>query len=326
MTADHNGLPEDDDPFGYLYRPDGESGASGDGSEAPTRQQGVPRRSFAGTAQVGRTTYGASAPYGAAPYQQQAPGYQQQAPGYQQQPPAGPYGGQVPQQQAQQPPGGGHGRSAGRGSGRRGPGGGRGVMIGAAAVVAAIVIGIGIAVFNNNGDSHGNAGAGSSSSATTGQSNDTASPSAPANAPLPGVVDADTLVLSPGLTTNNDHAGAKSKDGKFVETMPAGSSVSWQVNVPKAGFYHLWVRYANAGKDSGLTVTVNGKANSKPIDLSNWSHSSDWAQAWYRSWAGVQLNSGQNTIVLSSGAGQGNVNLDQFALNTSGSPDGGWGW
>jgi hypothetical protein len=318
MTADNTGVPEDDDPFGYLYRPNGEAG---DGADAPTRQQGVPRRSFAGTAQVGRTTYGASAPYGAAPFQQ-GPGQPGAPGGYPQQPTA-PYG-QVPGQIPPQPPqsGGGHGRSGGRGSGRRGSGGSRGVMIGAIAVVVAVAVGIGIALFNNNG-SHDNAGSGSS--ASTGQSNDTASPSAPASGALPGAADADTMVLSPGLATNNEHTGALSKDGKFVETMPAGASVTWTVSVPAAGTYHLWVRYANAGADSALTVTVNDKANSTPINLKNYSHETDWSHAWYRSWAGVQLNAGQNKIMLSSGAGQGNVNLDQFELNQSDSAPSGWG-
>lgn len=298
MTAENNGVPEDNDPFAYLYRPEGGDGSYG-GSEAPTQQQGVPRTSYAQATQVGRTQYGQA--------RHQPGGY-----GYPQQPPMGAAPTQaVPQQQGYVPPPGG-GRAAARGGG----GGGRGVAIGAVAVVVAIVIGIGVAMFTSGGDKNKTASGGTPTAAASGQSDDTASPSPTASAStgLPIVSDADTMQIS-GAQVMGDHTGAKSKDGKFVATMNPGASITWTVTVPSSGQYQLWIRYANAGGDTSATVTANGTARS--VKLPNYTKTDDWNNAWYYYWTIVNLNAGANTVQLSSAAGQGNYNVDQLAVTTN---------
>lgn len=338
MTVDNTGMPEDDDPFGYLYRSEGD-GSAADGGDPAGGRQAVPRRSFAQATQVGRTQYGQRAQQGAgAPAGYGYPGQggptQQfpQQPGYGgfPQPGAYPQQGQAPAPGAGGPgmPGGPGGRAAGRAAGRSAGGRGannRGVKIGAAAVVAAVVIGIGIAVFSNSGKNGDASASGSSPAAAAGASagdsaSAGASPSTSADG-LPPVTDAATLTLA-GVSTNTEHQGAHAAGGKFVETMPQGASITWTVRIQTAGFYRLYVRFANAGPDSAETVTVNGKPNATPINMKNYSKTNDWDHAWYVSWAGVQLQAGANTIVLStSGPGQGNVNIDQLAITQNADSD-----
>ncbi|WP_051945217.1 hypothetical protein [Streptacidiphilus rugosus] len=74
MTAENNGVPEDDDPFAYLYRAEGD--AAGAEAVAPTQPMpGVPRTSYQQATQVGRTQYGAQPGYPQQPQAQQAYGY-----------------------------------------------------------------------------------------------------------------------------------------------------------------------------------------------------------------------------------------------------------
>lgn len=335
MSPENQGVPEDDDPFAYLYR-----GEGADGGAAPETAPlpGVPRTSYQHATQVGRTQYGQPRPQ-QGPGQGQVPGqpgYQGQSV-YEDQPtaqyraPAQTPGGYQPQQpgyQAAQP---GHqaaqpgfqppqpgGRAGARSGGR---GGGRGVMYGTVAVIAAVAIGIGVAVFSNNGKPVGaSAGAGTSAAASTGassQGSDSASPSASASASgaLPAPADADKLTLGGGATAMNNHKGASSADGGFVPLTAQGQSITWTVTAPADGTYYLWVHYANAGADSAATITVNGTAKSSPMNLRNFTSANDWDKAWQSSWTQVTLKSGSNTIVISdSGAGQGNVNIDQLGV------------
>lgn len=94
-TAGSNGVPEspeggapqDDDPFGYLYRP-----ADGSAAQSAEPQQGVPRTSYNRPMEVGRAQYGQQ-PY--PPQQRQQP-YPPQQQGY-------PQSGQGGQPYGQQP-------------------------------------------------------------------------------------------------------------------------------------------------------------------------------------------------------------------------------
>jgi hypothetical protein len=314
MSPENHGVPEDDDPFAYLYRGEGADGAAA--AEAP-QQPGVPRTSYQQATQVGRTQYGQQRPqqgapqYGAAPLPHQAT-QQQNA---QQQNPQ-----QNSAYQPSQPPGGGRAGSRAGGAGGGGRGNSRGVMIGTVAVAAAVAIGIGVALFNGGGPSGSASAAGSQTNAASASSSATdsssASPSASASATgtLPPPADAATMTLVGGAATANNHAGAKSANGAFVPLTAAGQGINWTVTVPTAGTYTFWVRFANAGADSSATVVVNGTANSSAINLKNYTHQTDWAKAWARSYVSVTLNQGQNTVGLTIAAGQGNVNIDQFAL------------
>ncbi|QMU74917.1 carbohydrate-binding protein [Streptacidiphilus sp. PB12-B1b] len=314
MTAEDNGVPEDDDPFAYLYR--GQEGEDAARNAAP--QPGVPRTSYQQATQVGRTQYGQPRPQQGPP----APQYQQQytQPFPQQGQPGQPYPGQQPTSQL--PPAGG-GRAASRSGGGSGGGSNRAVTFGAIGVVLAVAIGIGVAVVNSGGAKSDTAGSGSSPSvSSSAPASVSASASAPAPAAPPGKTDVDSasMTLGGGAVTADNHTGGASTDGKFVPLTSAGMSITWNnVTVPSAGSYTFWVHYANAGASSTtpFTLTINGKAMSNTINLENWAGSNNWDQAWQRSYASVPLNAGSNSIELSYGSGSAGVNVDQFAVTVS---------
>ncbi|MEZ0065064.1 hypothetical protein ABIA32_001052 [Streptacidiphilus sp. MAP12-20] len=295
MTAENNGVPEDDDPFAYLYRAEGD--AAGAEVAAPTQPMpGVPRTSYQQATQVGRTQYG------------QQPGYAQQS----QQPQQG-YGyPSVPHQAPPAPPADG-GRAAARAGGGGSGGSSRGVMIGAVAVGVAIVIGILFAIFSNNDNKTGGSAAGtgsSQSSVATGSAS--ASASASPSAALPGATDAATMTLQ-GTAATTTPAGAKAAGGSSVPLTNATASVTWTVTIPADGQYYLWIRYNNMGADAKAQVLVNGK-KSREADFKNYSHPTDPSQAWYRTYNQPDLKAGQVQITIQGIAGQPAVSIDQLAI------------
>jgi hypothetical protein len=327
MSSENHGVPEDDDPFAYLYRGDG-----ADGSAAPetTPMPGVPRTSYHQATQVGRTQYGQQQqsqqpqlPHQDQPTAQYTPppygAPQQQGPSPYQASPGGPQG--------QQPPGGRAGARAASGSGRNG----RGVMIGTIAVGVAVAIGIGIAVFNSGPAKNTAAGGTTTAPAAAGPASASNSATASASATIGTVppADAATMSLSGGAKQNNNHKNALGAGGNFVDGMTTvGASVTWTVNAPAAGSYSLWVRYANAtGKDAQAATTVNQKPLSMPFDLKDYGSNGSWDD-WFSSYRTVALKQGQNTIALSCAAGASCAfNLDQFALTPvgdSGNRPSGW--
>jgi hypothetical protein len=309
MTAENNGVPEDDDPFAYLYRAENGGDGGAEGGVAMQPLPGVPRTSYQQATQVGRVQYGQSG------YGGQQSAYGQQQGGYGQQQPGG-YAGGVPQQ-AQPPVGG--GRAAARTAGNSG-GNSRGVMIGAVAVVAAIAIGIGMALFNSGGGKN-TAGSGSSVSASA-AATDTPSASASASAAtaLPGATDAATMQLA-GTTAVTTPAGAKAAGGQSVPITSASASITWTVTIPTSGSYKLWIRYDNPGATSKVDILVNG-TKVRERDLPNYG-SKDPANAWFRSWTEPDLTSGQVKITIQGVAGQPPINIDQLAITT---PDGPQQW
>jgi hypothetical protein len=316
MTSGNNGAstPEDDDPFGYLYA-DGQA----NGAQPPSGGYGYPN-SVNRVRSVGQRQYGQPAP---TQQQTAAYGQQQQTAAY----------GQVPQQQGAygQPnahyaapetfPGGGAPttpQQPARGAGGGGRGGGpntKGLLIGAIAVVAAVVIGIGVAIMG--GDSSDNkAGGDSTPTTSTSQSaKPSQSASASAAAALPKT-DAKDLQLGGGATTASDVKGAKSDGGTYVTGFNnVGASITWTVDLPKAGSYRLYVHYSIPAVDANATLTVNGKPNQQPLGMKNFIKSSDTdlAKNWQSTWAPVTLTKGTNTLTLSCGQGnQCNALIDQL--------------
>ncbi|GGU67390.1 hypothetical protein GCM10010211_35820 [Streptomyces albospinus] len=298
MTAGNNGAdtPENDDPFGYLYRSEGgEGGAGPSGDGGPARQPGVPRTSYNQVRAVGQRQYGG----------QQA---QQQS-----------YGQQNAHYAAPETlPGGGERTRQAPAYGNQEPRRGRnGLLIGAVAVVAVVCIGIGVAMLTNSGDSTNDTA--KKPGPTAG---DSVEPSAqPSTKPSPGALpkdDAGALRLGGGATTAKDVKGARTASGSYVAGMNTpGASATWTLNADTAGQYKFWVGYGVPGKDANLTITVNGQALTRPISLNNFAHAPDgaWDKGWTKSWSLVQLNKGTNTIKLSCENGnQCNVNLDQVWL------------
>ena len=328
MTPGNSGAstPEDDDPFGYLYE-DGRA----NGAQPPSSGYGYPN-SVGRVRPVGERQYSPSTGQGQAPGQGQQPAYGQTAPTAQ-------YGQTVPQQQGaygsspnahyQAPEAFGGGPTGPQqqpaysgGSGRGGRGGGpntKGLLIGAIAVVAAVVIGIGVAMMG--GDDDKTAGGDTSASPSAGQSAESspsASASESADAELP-TIDAKALLLGGGASAVSDVDGAQAAGGVYVGNFNnVGASVTWNVSgIAKEGEYRLYVNYGVPGKDASATLTVNGTAQSRPLNLSNFAKAAegDYAKGWTNTWASVQLNKGTNTIKISCEQGdQCDVNLDQLYL------------
>ncbi|MFD4632621.1 carbohydrate-binding protein [Streptomyces sp. NPDC058284] len=329
MTPGNNGettpsAPQgDDDPFGYLYE-DGQAA----GATPPSGGGGYgypgPRSSYNHVRAVGDRR-----PY--TPQQGQQP-YGQQT-----------YGQQVPQQQAQQPygrpnahytapeaqPGGAPVTSpqyapAGGGGGRgRGPNT-KGLLIAAIAVVAVVAIGIGAAmIFGRNDDKSGgdtDAG-GKPTQAESVKPSEKPSKKPEKKVDLPKT-DAKALKLEGGTTTASDVAGAKADGGVYVAGFDkVGAQVTWTVNgIPKSGSYSLRVNYGVPGKDSNATILVNGKKQTRPLNMTNFAHAEEgsWDKGWTNTWAVVQLTKGTNTITLTCAqsdlCGTTGANIDQMWL------------
>ncbi|MER5210007.1 carbohydrate-binding protein [Streptomyces sp. NPDC002838] len=310
MTSGNNGAstPEDDDPFGYLYA-DGQA----NGAQPPSGGYGYPN-SVNRVRAVGQRQYGqqqapaaATAPYGQVPPQQQGAHAQPNA-HY-----AAPetFPGGAPSTQQPMPGGGG---------GRRGPNT-KGLLIGAIAVVAAVVIGIGVAMMNGNGDD--SAGDNEASAPPAASQSAEPSPSgsksgAASEVDLPKI-DAKALRLVGGAVTSSDVKGAKAGGGVYVTGFnQVGAKVTWTLNgIEKAGAYRLYVRFGIPGVDANATLVVNGKANSQPLNMKNFGGlpQGDWEKGWQTTWANVNLTKGTNTIELACNQGnQCNANLDQLWL------------
>ncbi|MFJ6798239.1 CBM35 domain-containing protein [Streptomyces sp. NPDC091268] len=324
--------PEADDPFGYLYADGQAAGATSPaqggygypGSTVgghPGAQPGVPRTSHHQVRTVGERTYGGQR--GPVPQQgggQQPPASYQaqyQAPEALQ---AGGYG--VPPQQ--QPPQhytqsmsapGGHGHGGGGGSSRRG------LLIAAVAVVGAVVIGIGAALaFGDKDKDKGQATGGDQQTAAP-QHSASSPPSSPqpSEPPLPkGEAAGAGMAITGGAILQNAVPGAKSAGGQYVGNFnQPGAAVTWTLDAPKAGTYKFYVRFGIPGEDANGTLTVNGKANTSPLNMRNFANSpkGDWEKGWQTTWGQVTLNKGANTIKLSCEAGNKcNVNIDQLWL------------
>ncbi|MDH6218421.1 carbohydrate-binding protein [Streptomyces pseudovenezuelae] len=310
MTSGNNGAstPEDDDPFGYLYADGQAKGAqppSGGGYGYPNsvnRQRAVGQRQY-GQQQAPAA---ATAPYAQVPQQ---PGTYNQPNSHYAAPETFPGGAPSTQQQSFRSDGGGGGRGRGPNT--------KGLLIGAIAVVAAVVIGIGIAMMNGN-SSDDKAGGDASANPSTSQSSEpSASTSSAAAADLPKS-DVKTMRLDGGTSTASDVKGAESDGGVYVQGFnQVGASVTWTVNgIEKSGTYRVYVRYSIADEDADGTLTVNGKASDRPLNMKNFGGvGKDFEKNWQTTWAQVSLNKGTNTIQLSCQQGNKcNALLDQFSV------------
>ncbi|MFI1970285.1 hypothetical protein BLA24_27985 [Streptomyces cinnamoneus] len=314
MTAGTNGTgtPENDDPFGYLYRSEGGDGAT-EGGQA-VRQPGVPRTSYNQVRPVGSRQYG----------QQPAANRAQQHPHY-----AAPEtlpGGMQAQPGHAAPAQGGHGSRPNR----------RGLLIAAIAVVAVVATGIGVAMMTNNssdkgttqniadGEKSGGQGDADKSDDSSKKKDDKDKGDKPksnsTNAQLKR--DASTLRLSGGATTEKIVNGAQATDGLYITGMnQVGAAVEWTVDVDAGGDYRLNARYGVPGKDANLTISTNGKGDTRPISMKNFggTKEGDWEAGWKNTWSIIKLNKGTNTIKVSCEPGNAcEVHLDQLWLTKGG--------
>ncbi|MEW1828933.1 carbohydrate-binding protein [Streptomyces sp. NPDC088196] len=317
MTPGNNGAstPEDDDPFGYLYEDGQAAGAqppSGGGYGYPgsvNRVRPVGERQYGGQQAAAPTAqyqqqYGQTVPQ-QQPYGAAQPNAHYQAP---ETFPGGPPAGQ-------QPPS--YNNGGGNGGRGRGPNT-KGLLIGAIAVVAAVVIGISVAMMNGSDDNKTNDQAGSTPSASSSASS---SPSASASESSGGLdtqtIDAKALNLQGGATLASDVKGADADGGIYVTGLNAvGASVSWQVNgIPSDGTYTVFAHYSSTSDDQQMTLSINGKKFGSPFSLKNYAKAADgdFAKGWTTSFAWPTLTKGSNTLTLScENADNCNVLLDQL--------------
>jgi hypothetical protein len=319
MTPGNNGAstPEDDDPFGYLYA-DGQaagaqppSGGGGYGYPGSVnrvrpvgeRQYGQPAASNSPTAQYAQAPHGRQVPPQQGAYGQPNANYSA--------PETFPGGAPTTYQPLPDNRGGG-----GRG---RGPNT-KGLLIGAVAVVAAVVIGIGVAMLGGD-EPDNNAGGGEASTTPTTSPSSEPSPSgssAASEADLPEI-DAKALKFGPDVGTASDVEGASAEGGIYVEGLnKVGASVTWTVkDIPEGGAYTLFARYSTPGKDQSMTLTVNGKVFGTKLNMKNFARADDgdFAKGWTETYAYPSLNKGTNTISLSCQDGDKcDVLLDQLRL------------
>ncbi|WP_262699212.1 MULTISPECIES: carbohydrate-binding protein [Streptomyces] len=331
MTAGNNGsgTPENDDPFAYLYRSEGdqgnEGGQSGQPGAAPRTggygypgpaQPGVPRTSYNQVRAVGERTYGQQIPnqqpqqaYGQQGYGQQGGQGRQNA--HYAAPETLPGG--APRQPGAAAPRGGHG------GGGRGPNS-KGLLIGAIAVVAVVLVGIGVAMITN-GDDNKDDQADPTGQPTAGSSVRPRQPSGPAKGPgdekLP-TEDAAKMKLAGGAAPASDIKGAKAAGGTYVGGLNTpGSSATWSLDVAKAKSYRLYVTYGVPGEDQSMSLTINGKKETRPLNMKNFSGApkGDYEKGWTETWSIVQLTKGTNTITVSCDPGDKcDANIDQMWL------------
>ncbi|MEU1696214.1 carbohydrate-binding protein [Streptomyces hirsutus] len=313
MTPGSNGAstPEDDDPFGYLYADGQANGAqppSGGGYGYPNSVNRV--------RPVGTRQYGQQGPAAQAPKQQGT--YGQPNANY-----AAPetLPGAAPTASSQLP-----GNRGGHGGGGRGRGPNtKGLLIGAVAVVAAVVIGISVAMIggddkDDKGENQADATPSQSQSQTT-----EPSPSASGDgkeeevaAELP-TIDAKELSPAGGAGPAQDVEGAQSEGGTYVTNLnQPGAGVTWTVNgIPKDGDYTVFVRYSTTDEPQSMTLTVNGKEFGEKLNLGNFAEAKggDFSKGWTKTYSWPTLNKGTNTISVSCNDGDKcNVLLDQLWL------------
>lgn len=283
MTAGSNGTnpPEGDDPFGYLYR-------SEDGSPpAQGQQPGTPRRSYNEVRAVGERRYAQQRPH---PEQPPSPYYA--APETQ---PGGGPGGQGTSQ-------------GGRGRGGSEPRRRNGLLIGALAVVGAVILGVGAAIaFSDDGDKSANAKPGQSESADPGDKDDDEKPDEQQppdeddEKALPQE-NASSLRLENGPVVDNAVEGSRAKDGSYIHGFKEGSTAQWTTEVPEAGDYTVFIGYSVPGKDMKLQIAANDASPySTRFDNFAKAKEGDWAKGWTQTYAWVTLKEGSNDIRVSCG-------------------------
>lgn len=310
MTAGNNGsgTPDNDDPFAYLYRSEGGTGGGAGGSA--TQQPGVPRTSFNQVRPVGERRYGGQQ----AQQQPQQPGRPN---AYYAAPETVPGGRAAARQGAPA----GRGRAAAR-AGRNH----NGLLIGAIAVVAAVIVGVGSAIiFSDDDKAVGNqAGTSASPTAEADSGNASEGEGKSGNAgddeekgALPRE-DAASLRPEGGATVAKDIEGSRARSGAYVAGLDKpGASVSWVFDVPEGGKYTLYVGYGVPGKDANSTLTVNGKPQGQPLNMKNFAQAEEgqWDKGWTRTYAWIELTKGTNTVSISCEQGnQCGFVLDQVWL------------
>jgi hypothetical protein len=146
-------------------------------------------------------------------------------------------------------------------------------------------------------------------------------PSAPRCA-VSTLCEGEQAALAGGVSVASDHTGFTGT-GFAAGFTSAGSTLTYQLDVPTAGSYQLRLRYANArggdGQDTTRTLSeaVDG-GSPTTLTLPTTPSWNDWAIVTAPS---ISLSAGTHTLVVSRGANDsGNVNVDSLAVTPPGAP------
>jgi hypothetical protein len=307
-NAGNNGTspPEGDDPFGYLYRQEG--AAPGAPPPAPPQQP-----SYRQVRPVGERTYA----------------------GQQGQPPAYGYPQQAQQQNAYyaapetQP--GGNGYRGGPGPGgyddeeppRRNT-----MLIGAIAVVTAVVLGVGAAILfsgkdeeKDPDDDQSQVDPGPSDGTTDGGGDepdpggDTAGDDGDDDEDDPDEPEfeapvADLASLTPvggAFLNGGDIANARSDDGSYIDGLNAkNSTIAWQFDYEgEPGSYRLFIGYSVPPDDQLMSLAINTQVREDPIDFKYWGgEERERENSWFHTYKDITLVEGENTVYLGCATGK----------------------
>jgi hypothetical protein len=305
MPPDH-----DDDPFAYLYRPEGEAA---DGQPQPPPRQ---PSSYHQVRPVGERTYGGQS--------RQGQGYgqppQQRPPRPQQPHPDARYA--APETQPGGPGGPGRRRQAPPEPPRR-----NGLLIGAIAVVLAVVVGVGAAIlFSGDGDDTAGGGdpSGSASQDTGGNGNGNGGgPSDGESSPdqdpdeLP-TADLAQLQLAGGAAVESTIGGARSPDGSYVTGLNApGASFTWTFDFQgEPGQYWLYTTYSAISSGQTLDFSLSGPGGTRDdtAELDDFNNTGEWDGSWTNTYNFIDLEPGEYTLTYTCSASCDAI-VDQVLLS-----------
>jgi hypothetical protein len=303
MSAGNNGagMPpdHDDDPFAYLYRPEGD--AAGGQPQPPPRQPA----SYHQVRPVGERTYGGQT--------RQGQGYGQQPQQRPQQPqPDARYA--APETQPGGPGGPGRRRQAPPEPPRR-----NGLLIGAIAVVLAVVVGVGAAILfsgdDTGDDTAGNDPTGSPSQDAGGNGNGNGDggggPSDGESTPNqdPGelpAADVGQLQVAGGAVVENAIGGASSPDGSYITGLNTpGASFTWTFDFQgEPGQYWLYTTYSaiSSGQTLDFSLSGNGDTRDDTAELDDFNNTGEWDGSWTNTYNYIDLEPGEYTLTYTCSA------------------------
>lgn len=298
MSAGNNGgQPPDqgDDPFGYLYRPEGGEAGPQQAPRQPSYQQVRP---------VGERTYGGAQGYRRPDAHYAAPETQPGHGGY----PAGP------------------------GGGRSGPDTRRnGLLWGAIAVVTVVVLSVGAAILFSSDGGEANANpepSASADDATDGAGGDEEPSDEPEEdesededdasdeLPVGDLTDTGEVTLAGGARLESGVDGSRAEDGLYVGGMNStGALVTWNFDFQgEPGQYRWWVGYTlPPGDEQALSFAVNSEVRDDKLTMKDYVEADDLPGNWTRTYRLIELREGENTLQLGCDEGDScDVIIDQL--------------
>jgi|GEM_PF-4765617 len=103
-----------------------------------------------------------------------------------------------------------------------------------------------------------------------------------------------------------------SDKGQIAYFNQVGHSLTFTVNAQTKRTYCLGIRYSCGANNQKMTLSVNNELTAKL----NFSYTGTWGESWKTIYKSVNLNQGQNKIVIRIDTGDGAANFDYIMLDT----------